>query len=555
MRNELQAILEEPSPSIEGTSARVSARSGALQFWLAGAGIVAVLACILLWVRGGDPVPGGDVGGYIHMLRHFLATGRVDYMKWCQPTFIGLLPIAAPWGLAFGTGIGSLSLMGIGYAIVFITGSYLLVSRYTTWFMAALVCLSLLCFADFLPCASSFMTDIPYVAYFVWFLLAHHLLMDVAATASKGRVLIWGGWCVSFMLAALTRPFIFIVIPVFFLQWMFAVDGKRRFYRNCTVTSTALAMLSFAVIAALGENRFTPIEQTSLREVFVFHDYGRFNIQAMLLALLNTGLLALPALLLSAQARKARLSLGDIGAVALGLIVGFYYWRRGMFSCALPIANPNVIKWVTLAQVMGAAIGWGVIGRLLISAIRGFRSGMAPVLAVVIVAQFAVMPIMQHPLMRHVLPAFIALTILIVVTGIRSPRSVLVFSVCLILVLASSNAVNARDAAKVEETVWRVNRELVDSGVKLDQIDGGWGWFCYFHLRPGETDVRGYRARYYELRDHARFSVGTERPLSGQGTVRELDCQTVFGKTVKIFAVDRQSAATQPAAGGTAHER
>jgi hypothetical protein len=395
------------------------------------------------------------------------------------------------------------------------------------------------------------MTDIPYVAYFVWFLLAHHLMMDVRSIASRRTPLTWSVWCVSFLLAALTRPFIFVVIPVFFLQWMYAVDENRRFCRNCTITATALALLSIVFIAALGDNRFTPIEQTSLREVFVLHDYGRFNIQAMLLALLNTGLLALPALLLSVQARKARLSLGDIGAIALGLIVGFYYWRRGMFACAIPIANPDVIKLMTLAQVVAAAIGWGVIRRLFVKSVRGFRSGMAPMLAVVIVAQFAVMPIMQHPLMRHVLPAFIALVILVAVTGIRSPRPVTAFCACLIIVLASSNAVNARDAAKVEETVWRVNRELVDSGIKLDQLDGGWGWFCYFHLHPGLTDVKGYRARYYELRDRARFLVGTDRPLSGQVKVREIAFQTVFGKTVKIFAIDRQPASTQPVAGGS----
>ncbi len=172
-------------------------------------------------------------------------------MKWCQPTFIGLLPIAAPWGLAFGTGMGSLSLIGIAYAIGLIIGFYLLVSRHTSPFVAALLCASLACFAEFLPCASSFMTDIPYAAYFVWFVLAHDLLLDERRHEVGRGVGPWALWGVSFLLAALTRPFIFVAIPVFFMQWMLAAGWRRKLYRTCAIVSTVLALLSFLFIALL----------------------------------------------------------------------------------------------------------------------------------------------------------------------------------------------------------------------------------------------------------------------------------------------------------------
>ncbi len=257
--------------------------------------------------------------------------------------------------------------------------------------------------------------------------------------------------------------------------------------------------------------------------------------------------MALPALLLSAQARKIRPSIGDACVAAAGLVVGVYYWRRGMFPSVLPLVNPGALKVVTLIQVLGASIGWVVVYRLLRESVRGGRSSAAPMLAVVIVAQFAAMPIMQHPLLRHAMPAFVALVALVAIIGIRSALPTRVIAAVLIAAMGFSNAQMTRHTAQVDEAAWQLSGELTKSGVSLEQLDGGWGWFCYYHLHPGLPDTRGYRARYYELRDHARYSVGARPPAPGEIAVHEVNVPApLFGPSTKIVAVDRMPANNLP---------
>jgi hypothetical protein len=472
------------------------------------------------------------------MLRHFLATGRVDYMKWCQPTFIGVLPIAAPWALVGGTGMASLSLLGVAYTLLFITGLYLFAVPYAGAVRAAVLCASIAGFLEFFPAAATFMTDVPYVAYFVWFLFAHDRLTSPGSRGGA-RIGTWVLWGVAFLLAASTRPFIFVVVPVFFLEWRLANDKNRRIYGMCTLLATGLAILSFALMGALGDNRFRPIEQTALREVFVLHDYRRFNIQMMLISAISTAAMALPALLLSAEARRARLSALDVFAALIGLTIGFYYWRRGMIPCVYPFLSQGAVKVITFAQAVGGTVGFMLMGRLLCAALRHVRGGVFAVLTAVIVVQFLAMPIMQHPLLRHAMPAFVALLALVAVAGVRASRGVTAVAMALIALMASGNAIASRRDAAAEATVWDGAQALVHGGVPLDQLDGGWGWFCYQHLRPGQPDPKGYRERYYELQDRARYSVQVRQPAAGQKVIRATTVPVPAGTPIHVWTVDR----------------
>ena len=72
-----------------------------------------------------------------------------------RATFIGVLPIAGPWALVAGTGMGSLSLLGIAYTVLFISGFYCFAARYTGAIRAALLCASMACFLEFFPAAAT----------------------------------------------------------------------------------------------------------------------------------------------------------------------------------------------------------------------------------------------------------------------------------------------------------------------------------------------------------------------------------------------------------------
>jgi hypothetical protein len=142
---------------------------------------------------------------------------------------------------------------------------------------------------------------------------------------------------------------------------------------------------------------------------------------------------------------------------------------------------------------------------------------------------------------------------LVAIVGVRSTLGTTVVAGVLIALMVFSNALMTRHAVKVDETAWQVSGELLKSGVTLEQLDGGWGWFCYYHLHPGLPDTQGYRARYYELRDHARYSVGSRAPALGEIAVRAVEVPaTLVGPSTRVFALDRMPASPSvPPHGGS----
>jgi hypothetical protein len=138
--------------------------------------LLSSFALLFFWLGSNGARPVSDAGGYVNMLRHFLASGHIDYMFWSQPTFIGIVALAAPWSLLFGTETASLQTLGIAYGLITLGGLYAFLVQDVRPTIAALLCASLLCFSEFLPYVPSFMTDVPYVAYTVWFLVVHRAL-------------------------------------------------------------------------------------------------------------------------------------------------------------------------------------------------------------------------------------------------------------------------------------------------------------------------------------------------------------------------------------------
>jgi hypothetical protein len=140
------------------------------------ASLLAAFALLFFWLGSNGARPVSDAGGYVNMLRHFLESGEVDYMRWSQPTFIGVVALAAPWSLLFGTDTVSLQCLVILYGLATVGGLFIFLVQDVRPTRAALLCVCLLCFSEFLPNVPAFMTDIPYIAYIVWFLIMHRAL-------------------------------------------------------------------------------------------------------------------------------------------------------------------------------------------------------------------------------------------------------------------------------------------------------------------------------------------------------------------------------------------
>src|SRR5579859_1056642 len=110
--------------------------------------LVIIAAALVTLDRIGS-YPSSDSGGYENMLRHFLATGSVDYMRWSQPTFVGLLPAAAAWSTAFGTSSTSLALLISVHALLLVLGVVVFASEFVKPGIAALIAFALVCCPTF----------------------------------------------------------------------------------------------------------------------------------------------------------------------------------------------------------------------------------------------------------------------------------------------------------------------------------------------------------------------------------------------------------------------
>ena len=475
------------------------------------------------------------------MLRYFLQSGKVDYMRWSQPTFIGLLPVAVPWSLAFGTSTASLQSLGIAYGLVLMAGLYLFLTRYIPPLHAALFCLALIASSEFLPFVPTFMTDIPYATYIVWFLVVHQQLEKTySEPKERGRPAgLWIAWGVLFLLACLTRSFSLLLVPLFLVQTMLQRSSTSvAFPRRCFLVSAALSVAALVTVRLISLNGFSPAELTILPDVLLRHEWKRFDLRTLVTSLLQTTLMVLPVLLVSKQAsmRRLRLSEGVVALLSFGLAL--YFWKKGLLEAnmTLPFV-PTDMKGLSLFLVVLVPIASVFLYRLLETAFMGSRSSIVQVLIALAIAHVLVLPVMQHPMLRHTLPAFIALLMMTAILGVRSNRMLLAVSGLILLGLALHNTISLIQQRTVEQAKWNIAADLVKTGVPLDQIDGGWGWYCRYHLHPGIAHPLDFVTDYPNFTRSARFSVTNGAPPQAV-LVRTEKVPTLIG-TVRVSVVDR----------------
>ena len=488
-------------------------------------GVLAVLLtaalALFLAINRTSHVSWIDSGGYENMLRYFLQSGRVDYMRWSQPTFIGMLPVAVPWSLLFGTSSASLQILGIAYGLALITGLYLFLIRHVPPLYAALLCAALISSSEFLPFVPTFMSDIPYAAYVVWFLVVHQKLEVAGARETPGRTAgLWTAWSLLFLLACLTRSFSLLLVPLFLAQWMMRRPfGDAAFSRRCFLLAALMSVAALATVRLLGHNGFSPVELTVIPDVVLRHRWARLDLRTLVVSLLQISLLALPALLFSRQMSVRRVSPPEIAAATLGLAAALHFWHKGLLQAGmtLPFVPDNHPALLLLPALL-VPVAFVLFYRLLKAAFAAPPSSTVQVLLALIIAHLLVLPVMQHPMLRHTLPALIALLMLIAVLGIRTARLPFIVSSVVLLGMTGWNAVTLMSQRTVEQARWDTAAGLVRSGVPLSEIDGGWGWYCRYHLQPGRAHPLDFVTDYTALTHSARFAV-TGMPAGRGGII------------------------------------
>ena len=279
--------------------------------------------------------------------------------------------------------------------------------------------------------------------------------------------------------------------------------------------AVAIACVVLARAATVGG--LSPAEMTVLPNV-LRGEIARLDLRALCQAVLTTSVVLLPALVLARNAWRPRIGGADVCVGGITAAIGARLALSGRF--------PTLIDWpaasgvVVAAQVVLAALGAVLIARVAVPAAVGRTGRFQQVLALVALAHFVVLPAMQHPLLRHAMPAHILLVLLVGMQA-RMPhdrvRKVLPGVAAAVLIAVSLAAARAERA--MNDAVFHAASRLAASGVPIGEIHAGWSWFCRHHLHPGVVDPEGYVARYDRLRDGASWVVTPEAAPVGTHVV------------------------------------
>ncbi len=433
-----------------------------------------------------------DDGGYTQMLSYFMQTGKVDLMHWSQPTAIGLLLVASLIVKAVGLGFVQLDVIGLLFSISAVCGLYILLKRYLSTEMAFLISLSIFAFSEVTYVTPTFMTDIPFLSYCVWWLV----LTDRILSEEGSNVWTYAGWFLFLLLAFLTRSTILLALPALLLSAALCTKSRKRIlvlslgFIGCWLLSVVSAKL-------LSINQLSFFDTTALREIVQLHDFARFNLRALAVATL-TVVFALSPLLLVVKPVDNKLRIIQIGSAVLVAVLAVYFAHKQFF---LPLGK--TCSPIAIAAVTFAAFNIPVIVRESLRA----NKVLSVILITYAAAQFAVLPIMAHPLVRHVIPAMVMLTIL---AGIANAWRAHAFKILMLLspFLIFCNVINLQQLRLIDFATLQFIQDLNRRGVSPQTIDAGWGWFCYTALVPGRNESQHYVERYKSWQSEAKYFVG-----------------------------------------------
>ncbi len=448
-----------------------------------------------------------DDGGYIQMLSYFMHSGKVDLMHWSQPTAIGLLLVGSPLISLTGLGFTQVDCIGLLFAIAAVIGVHTLIRRQTSATTAFLLALSIFCFNEVTFVTPTFMTDMPFLAYLVWCLVFTERILSTEQPRKSSYL----AWSVLLLLALLTRSTGLLLLPGVLLAAI-ACGAERKRLGLLTLLFVSCVAIVVLTTHFFSVNQPTVLETTALREIFNNHDFARFNLRAMALTLLSV-IFSLTPLLVAMKAPDKKLRLVQICCSILGAVLAAYFAHKGLLQPLGKVGAPLVVLCVAFAA-------WNL--PLVVSAAISRNKVLSLVLITFIALQFAVLPIMAHPLVRHSVPGMVALVILIAIANswrTSAPRIIAALSTVLIFYnVITLEQVRLESVAGLE-----LAQGLIKEGIAPSDIDAGWAWFCYQALKPGSNDPQHYVDKYNFLRSHARFFIGTSEPgVKGGRTLTRL---------------------------------
>ena len=532
--------------------------------WRYVAGLAAFFAVAALVTGAGRDVPVIDDWTYAWSVEQLLEHGRLAVLDWSSVYPVGPAAWGAAWSLVLGFSFGTLRLSTLALAAVGSGALYFLLRELDASPRVALLgALTMAANPAFLLLASSFMTDVPFVAFT---LLA--LLYYVRALRRDDPALLWWGglWA---CLSCLERQ-IGVLTPVAVLPLLVRPPGGRltRSAAATPMTATWAAMLVGSLLLATWMPRTSEMEVLSDRLRYWFMLSPATYLTYNLYVFTPIAFYALPALLAMAAARGlsgSRTLLVVAAAVAVGMaaVAGEFpaplregnTWTLREIGGARQLLSGDwpVAPWPWLDYALrGAGLAALVLALLAV----GRRTGgswltvtpRTPVL-VYFAAYIALINVLWFYNDRYAL-VLLPLLVVVALSGDsgqnRPPRLAWVLTG----VLAVVAGVGVRDELRFNQAVRDTWQSLVDSGVPPADIDAGYawnGWILYAHpenLAPGQTAadvpwVMSKRALRYRL---------AKSLVDGYGVVRTVEWDDDFSwpGPDRLYILRQQPASGSP---------
>jgi 4-amino-4-deoxy-L-arabinose transferase-like glycosyltransferase len=484
-------------------------------------------------------VPVIDDWTYAWSVEQLLEHGRLAVLDWSAVYPVGPALWGAGWSLAFGFSFGTLRVSTLALAIVASGALYFLLRELEASPRVALLgALTVAANPAFLLLASSFMTDVPFVAFTLLALLCYVR----AITRDDPTLLWWGG--VWTCLSCLERQ-VGVLTPVAAMPLVVRAGGVRltRAAAAAPIGATYAAMLAGSLALATWMPRTSEMEMLSDRLSYLLMLSPRTYVSYNLYVLTTIAFYAFPALVTMASARglwrTGTLWLVIAGmAVVVAVVAGEWpapirdrnTWTmrelggaRHLLSGEWPAGpRPWPEPWLRalglLALALGVVATWG---RVVLQ--RWAITPRTPIL-VYFAAYIGMVNVLWFYNDRYVLvllPVLVVLALDHAGTTARPPR----LSWLLAGIFAIVAVVGIRDTLRFNQAVRDTWQSLIDQGVPAADIDAGYawtGWVLYAHpehLAPGQTPddvpwVRSRRALPYRL---------AKAPMEGYVVVREVD--------------------------------
>lgn len=506
--------------------------------WRYVAGLVAFFAVAAAVTGAGRDVPVIDDWTYAWSVEQLLEHGRLAVLDWSSVYPVGPAAWGAAWSLIFGFSFGTLRVSTLALAAVGCGALYFLLRELEASPRVALFgALTVAANPAFLLLASSFMTDVPFVALTLLALVGY----TRAIRRDAPHLLWWAGLWAG--LSCLDRQ-IGVMTPVAALPLLLRPHGRlTRTAVALPLAATWLAMLagSWAIESVMPRTGEMELLTDRLRywfmlspgtyltyNLYVFVPIAFYALPALVAMAAGRGLwrgrtlLPVIAVLAAVMAGVAgefpaplrdrnTWTLREIGG-ARHLLSGDWPWPpRPWVDVALRAAGLVALALAVLAVARHIAGSWRTV------------TARTPVL-VYLAAYIALINILWFYNDRYAL-VLLPLLVVVALSGDGEERRPPRLAWVLTAVFAVIACLGVRDTLRFNQAVRDTWQSLVDSGVPPADIDAGYawnGWVLYAHpenLAPGQTTddvpwVMSKRALRYRM---------AKGPVDGYDEVRRVE--------------------------------